>query len=189
MVAIGDEMVNSRSGERFVWRATRESTGGEYCEFDLYLAPGARVAAAHRHPNQEERVTTVSGSLALVKGNARTVLGPGDEGVIPPGTAHRWGNAGELSHAIVRLSPALHIEEFFAMFCLLAAEGKANAAGLPRNPLRMAVLLDAYREEFDFATEAQHRMLSAPLAALTAIGRTLGLRSGHPPAWPRLGRD
>lgn len=173
-------MVNARSGERFVWRATRVSTGGEYCEFDLYLAPGARVAAAHRHPNQEERFTTVFGRLDLVKGDKRTVLGPGEVGVIPPGTAHRWGNAGEPAHAIVRLSPALHSEEFFAMFCLLGSEGKANAAGLPRNPLQMAVLLDAYREEFDFATASQHRMLSAPLAALGAIGRRIGLRSGHP---------
>jgi hypothetical protein len=79
-VAIGDEMVNARSGERFVRRATRESKGGEYCEFEMYLAPGARVAAVHRHRNQEERFNAVPGSLALVKGNARTVPGPGTKG-------------------------------------------------------------------------------------------------------------
>ena len=33
MVSIGEESYNQKSGERFVWRATRESTNGEYLEF------------------------------------------------------------------------------------------------------------------------------------------------------------
>lgn len=186
MVEIGDEMVNANSGERFVWRATRESTGGAYCEFDLFLSPGAKVAAVHRHPNQEERFTTVTGVLRLKKGSESHLLTPGDMQVIPPGTPHRWGNANvdAPSHAIVRLTPALHIEEFFEMFCFLAAEGKAAKSGLPRNPLQTAVLLDAYRQEFDFATNLQHRLLSPVMAVLAPIGRRLGLNSRRelPPA-------
>jgi len=54
VVQVGQSMENPVSGERFVWRATASSTGGEYCEFDLFLAPGARIAAAHRHPSQLE---------------------------------------------------------------------------------------------------------------------------------------
>jgi hypothetical protein len=46
VVRVGESMENPVSGERFVWRATAASTGGEYCEFDLFLAPGARIAAA-----------------------------------------------------------------------------------------------------------------------------------------------
>jgi quercetin dioxygenase-like cupin family protein len=183
MVSVGEEMANVHSGERFVWRATRESTGGQYCEFDLYLAPGAKVAAAHRHPHQEERFTTVSGHLALRTGGQERLLGPGDEGIIPAGTPHRWGNAGaEPSHAIVRLAPALHSEEFFAMFCLVSTDGKAARSGLPRNPLQLAVLLDGYRQEFDFATDGQHMVLSPLMAAGAVLGRRLGLRSGRAPA-------
>ena len=49
MVQIGDSFENPITKERFVWRATAASTGGEYCEFDLHLGPGATLAAAHRH--------------------------------------------------------------------------------------------------------------------------------------------
>jgi mannose-6-phosphate isomerase-like protein (cupin superfamily) len=179
MVAVGDEMTNAKSGERFVWRATRESTEGAYCEFDLFLAPGSKVAAAHRHPNQEERFTTVAGTLKLTRGSESVVLMPGDEQVIPRGTPHSWGNAnaGAASHAIVRLTPALHIEEFFEMFCIVAGEGKATKSGLPRNPLQIAVLFDAYRQEFDFATDGQHRLLSPVMSMLAPLGRRLGLKS------------
>jgi quercetin dioxygenase-like cupin family protein len=174
MVSVGDEMVNPRSGERFVWRATRASTDGAYCEFELHLSPGAKVAAPHRHPNQEERFTTVSGSIRLVRGGETILCGPGDETVIPPGTPHKWGNNDESSSfTIVRLTPALHIEEFFEVFCRLASEGKASASGLPRNPLQLAVVLDAYREEFAFATPAQQTVLSPLLTVFAAIGRRL----------------
>ena len=181
MVSVGDEMVNPRSGERFVWRATRESTGGAYCEFDLYLSPGAKLAAPHRHPNQEERFTTVSGRIRMVRGGEIIFCGPGDETVIPAGTAHKWGNnADEPSHTIVRLTPALHIEDFFEVFCRLASEGKAAPSGLPRNPFQLAVVLDAYREEFAFATRTQQAVLSPLLIVFAAIGHLLRFQSGRP---------
>lgn len=83
--------------------------------------------------------------------------------MIPPGTPHSWGNANaEPSHTVVRLTPALHIEEFFGIFCVLATDGKAASSGLPRNPLRLAVLL------------------SPLLTALAALGRLFRLRSGYP---------
>lgn len=174
-------MTNAQSGERFVWRATRASTGGAYCEFDLFLAPGAKVAAPHRHPNQEERFTTVSGSLRVSVAGEVALCEPGAETVVPPGTPHKWGNAAEAeSHAIVRLTPALNIEDFFTVFCRLAAEGKASSSGLPRNPLQLAVVLDAYRDEFDFATPAQHAVLSPLLKAVAFVGRRFKLKSGHP---------
>lgn len=65
LVHVGQEMTNPRSGKRFVWRATRESTGGTYCEFDLYLDADAKVAAPHRHPHQDERFTVLAGQFTL----------------------------------------------------------------------------------------------------------------------------
>jgi hypothetical protein len=67
MVDVGKVMANSRSGERFVWRATHRSTGGAYCEFDLYLSGGAKAAAPHRHPNQEERLAICSGGPTAIR--------------------------------------------------------------------------------------------------------------------------
>lgn len=183
MVSVGQEFSNAQSGERFVMRATRESTGGEYCEFDLYLAPGAKLAAPHSHPLQEERFTVVSGSMKLVIGKDSSLLAPGDVGVIPPQTGHNWGNVSdEGSHVIVRLTPALRSEDYFEEFCAIATAGKAGSSGLPRNPLQLAVLLDSYRDEFAFATRGQHAVLSPVLSAVAALGRVFGVRSGPPVA-------
>ena len=135
MVDVGDEMRNPLSGERFVWLATRASTQGAYCEFDLHLDAGAAVAAPHRHPHQEERFTVVSGALLLDQTGRSSRLGPGETGVIPPDVTHRWGNAADGgSHVVVRLTPALHIEDYFATFCAVATAGRATASGIPRNP-------------------------------------------------------
>lgn len=72
MVHVGQEMRNVPAGERFVWRATRESTNGAYCEFDLHLDADAKVAAPHRHPHQEERFTVVTGQVEWCHEHART---------------------------------------------------------------------------------------------------------------------
>lgn len=89
MVAVGQEMANPITGERFVWRDTRESTAGSWCEFDLHLAVNAKVAATHRHPLQEERFSIISGGLEVDVDGSRRTAGPGDTVVVPAGAAHR----------------------------------------------------------------------------------------------------
>lgn len=60
---------------------------------------------------------------------------------------HSWGNAASgATLVIVRLTPALRSEAFFASFCRVANEGHANAKAVPRNPLRLAVLAHEYRD-------------------------------------------
>ena len=181
MVQIGEEMTNPQTGERFVWRATHESTRGAYCEFDLHLTADAKVAAPHRHPNQIEQFTVVTGSFALTSGQVSGTVAPGKVAVIPAGVTHRWGNtSAEPAHVVVRLTPALHIEHYFARFCAIATAGRASASGLPRHPLELAVLFDAYREEFALASRLLHRLVSPIIALLAAIGRRRGYSSGHP---------
>ena len=178
MVRVGQEMTNARSGERFVWRATSESTAGAYCEFDLYLDADAKVAAAHRHPRQEERFTVVDGQFTLVSDGRTSELGPSEVGVVPVGAAHSWRNTtGQPSHVVVRLTPALRIEDYFEKFCAIATEGGAGPTGLPRNPLQLAVLLNGYRQEFSFATSMQQRVLGPLLTLLAGLGRRRGYTS------------
>ena len=156
MVSVGKDCYNQKSGERFVWRATRDSTNGEYLEFDLYLDEGSKVAAAHRHPNQTETFNVVTGDLKLRSGKATSNLKDGDSAVIPPNTPHFWGNASPTpSHVIVRLTPALNSEDFFNSLCSIAAAGKAGNSGLPRNPFELGVLMTAYRSEVVVASKWQ----------------------------------
>jgi quercetin dioxygenase-like cupin family protein len=183
MVTVGQEFSNPRSGERFVWRATRASTAGAYCEFDLYLDTGAKLAAAHIHPHQTETFTVVRGRIRLRAGREARELAEKGVGVIPPGTPHSWGNAAPgPSHVVVRLAPALDIEDFFAAFCTIAAEGGATRSGLPRNPLLLAVLLDGFRNEFGFPTPALRVLLGPVLRVVAGVARRAGVQLPPIPA-------
>jgi quercetin dioxygenase-like cupin family protein len=177
VVQIGDSFENPVTRERFVWRATTASTGGEYCEFDLHLGAGAKLAAPHRHPGQLETFSLVSGSLAMkVAGRRRTVT-TGEDVAVPAGTPHAWGNTGdEPAHVIVRLTPSYLIEEYFEAFCRIAGNGQASKLGLPKNPLQFAVLIDQHRAEFALPSPLAQAVAGPALRALAVIGRAAGFR-------------
>lgn len=180
MARVGAEMVNPVTGERFVWRHTAASTGGEFAEFDLYLAKGAVVAAPHVHPHQREDFRVESGAVDLRVGDRSERVEVGGERSVPPETPHAWGQAGQdEAHVVVRLTPALHSEDFFETFCGLARDGKANRKGLPRNPLQLAVLAQAYRREIAVASNPL-RVLIRLMGPLAWIGRRAGFRSQYP---------
>lgn len=80
----------------------------------------------------------------------------------------------------MRLTPALHIEDYFARFCAIATAGRSASSGLPRNPLELGVLFDAYREEFALSPSLVHRLASPVIALLGVLGRRRGYTSGHP---------
>ncbi len=177
MAVVGEEMVNPVSRERFVWRHTSDTTGGAFCEFDLYLGEGAVVAAAHLHPGQLERFEVRSGSIRLRCDGREEVLSAGDVGTAAAGMTHAWGNAanGE-TRVTVRLTPALRSEEFFASFCRVANEGHANGKAMPRNPLRLAVLAHEYRDVARLPGAAGSAPTRAILGIIAGLGRALGIR-------------
>jgi quercetin dioxygenase-like cupin family protein len=177
VVQVGEIMENPVSGERFVWRATTASTGGEYCEFDLFLAPGARIAAAHRHPSQLETFSVLSGTLEMKIAGQRRIVPAGEEAAVPAAPAHALGNPGdEPAHAVVRITPSYVIDEFFAAFCRMAGSGLLNKAGLPRNPLRFAVLADQHRAELQLPSPLAQAVAGPAARALAVIGRAAGFQ-------------
>jgi quercetin dioxygenase-like cupin family protein len=177
MVQVGQSMENPASGERFVWRATAASTGGEYCEFDLFLAPGARIAAAHRHPSQLETFSVLSGTLEMQIAGQQRVVPAGEEASVPAATAHALGNpSDEPAHVVCRITPSYLIDEFFEAFCAIANRGELNKAGLPRNPLQFAVLADYHRAELQLPSPLAQAVLGPTTRVLAVIGRAAGFR-------------
>jgi len=178
MAKVGEEMVNPVSRERFVWRHTAESTGGAFCEVDLHLGEGAVVAAPHVHPGQQERFEVRSGLIRLQSEGREEVLSVGDVRTIEPGTTHSWGNAASGETLVtVRLTPALRSEAFFASFCKVANEGHANAKGMPRNPLRLAVLAYEYRDVVRLPGAAGSAPALGILGALARLAGAFGIRA------------
>jgi hypothetical protein len=77
----------------------------------------------------------------------------------------------------VRLTPALRSEAFFASFCKVANEGLTNAKGMPRNPLRLAVLAHQYRDVVRLPGVAGSAPAMTLLAALSGLGRAFNIPS------------
>ena len=103
------------------------------------------------------------------KGFRSVVAGPGETVVVPPGTAHRFANAGpELAVVRVEVRPALNMEQLYETTVALAHEGRTFRSGLPR-PLNLALFM----RELEAKVEAPFapglvRAVTTPLAWLAA---------------------
>lgn len=179
MARPGDVLEHPVTGERLVWRQVARDTNGELLEGDMFARPGAHPAAAHVHPNQEERFQVLEGSIQLLVDGVETALRAGQRATVPAGRPHTWWNAGdEEAHLLVEVAPAMRTEMFFETFFGLATDGKTNSKGLP-NLLSMAVILQEYDDEMRLARPPAvvQRALFGPLALL---GRHLGYRGWYP---------
>jgi quercetin dioxygenase-like cupin family protein len=168
--ATGRVIDNPVSGERIVIRVSGEQTGGRLLEFDLHLPRGCHVPARHVHPAQEERFTVVSGRMRFRLGRRTVMAGPGDSVLVPPGTAHWFGNDGEsVAHARVEVRPALRTEELFAATEAMARAGRLPGTRLPR-PTDLAVVLLEFRRELA-VPDVPAALVTAVLAPLAWLAR------------------
>lgn len=178
MICTGQSIENPVTGERVVFRKTAADTKGELVVIDVYVDPHGFVASTHLHPSQEERFEVLTGTLELRVGRETVVARPGDVVVVPPGTPHRFRNAGEeRAHFVCEVRPALQFGPLLETMFALAADGKTNRKGMP-NPLRLAVIAQAH---FDTARlpfpPAWMQRLGLALGA--PLGRLLGYRASY----------
>ena len=185
MIKAGDTLENPVTGERLVFHKTSRETGGELVVVECFVQPDGAVAAAHVHPQQEERFQVLRGTVGFRAGREKRVLGPGERLTVPAGTPHKFWNAGDgVAHFVCEVRPALQFEQLIETMFALAADGKTNRKGMP-NPLRLAVIA---REHFDtvrlpFPPAALQR---AGLALGAPLGRLLGYRATYEPAGAAL---
>jgi hypothetical protein len=112
----------------------------------------------------------------------------GDTVVVPPGTVHRFENAGDApAHVRVEVQPALRMEELFETAVALAREGRTTASGMPY-PLEMALFMREFDAEVraPFVPGAAVRAVMTPLAWLA---RRRDLDSRYPKRAPRAPRS
>jgi len=122
------------------------------------------------HPEQTERFEIESGSVAFKLDGETIVAGPGESVVVPPGSSHKFWNAGETEAVFVtEVRPALGFERLIETMFSLASDGKTNRKGMP-NPLRLAVIAN---EHFDDVR------LPFPPAWLQKLGLAMGAPMGR----------
>jgi quercetin dioxygenase-like cupin family protein len=187
MIRPGDRLENPITGEVLVFHRTAEETDGESVLVETIVRPDGFVAAAHVHPFQTERFEVLEGTLGLRVGDKELVAKPGDVAVVPPGTPHRFWNAGESeARFLCEVRPALQFESLIETMFTLAAEGLTNRKGMP-NPLRLAVIAGAHFNtvRLPFPPAVLQR---AALAVGAPLGRALGYQATVTRQQPRPSR-
>jgi quercetin dioxygenase-like cupin family protein len=175
MIRSGDRLENPVTGEVMIFHETAADTGGEVVRWETTVQPHGFVAAAHVHPAQTERFDILEGTLGFRLGSKRIRVTAGETVVVPPGTAHRFWNAGEGAAAFLcEVRPALQFESLIETMFTLAEEGKTNRRGLP-GPLRLAVIAAAH-----FDTVRLPFPPAAVQRAALAVGAPVGRAFGYP---------
>jgi quercetin dioxygenase-like cupin family protein len=180
MAKAGDELLNPVTGLRTVFRKTAAETSGELLQVDWIGEPSWTTGPDHIHPRQEERFEVLSGRLGLRADGIERVHGAGDVIVVSAGSPHAAWNAGDDEvHVLVDFRPALRTETAFETLAGLARDGKTNRAGVPKNPLQLALILREFEKEIYFVRPplAIQRVI---LGALAFVGRLLGYRAEYP---------
>jgi mannose-6-phosphate isomerase-like protein (cupin superfamily) len=186
MIRAGDSIVNPVTGERLVFRQTSRETNGAAVVIETYVQPNGFVAAAHVHPNQEERFEVLRGTVGFKVGREKLVAGPGKRLTVPAGTPHKFWNAGdEVAHFVCEIRPALQFESLIETMFSLAADGKTNCKGMP-NPLHLAVIAQAHFDtvQLPFPPAIVQRI---GLALGSPLGRVLGYQPVYVPAPAPIG--
>ena len=185
MVKAGDELVNPVTGLRTVFRKTAQDTEGELLQVNWIGESSWTTGPDHVHPRQEERFEVLSGKLGLRVGGVERVHGSGDVIVAPAGAPHAAWNAGDDEvHVLVDFEPALRTERAFETLAGLARDGKTNRAGVPKNPLRVALILREYEDEI-FFVRPPLLVQKVIFGALAGVARLLGYRAEYPYPYPR----
>jgi quercetin dioxygenase-like cupin family protein len=176
MIRPGETLTNPVTGEMLIFHRTAAQTDGESVLVETVVKPDGFVAAAHVHPNQSERFEVLEGRVALRVGRDELVAERGQVAVVPPGTPHRFWNAGDSeARFLCEIRPALRFESLIETMFTLACEGKTNRKGLP-NPFLLAVIASAHFDtvRLPFPPAALQR---AALAVGAPLGRLLGYDS------------
>jgi quercetin dioxygenase-like cupin family protein len=161
---------------RFLRRDTNETV--EFLQSEFRFDAGANHFDAHVHLEQVEWIRVISGSFAVVVGDDRRTLGPGEEITLSAGVPHYHGNvAGVETRVLHEIRPPIDFEEGLRMFCELAAADKTNARG--QNLLATAVFLDPHPRQLYTATPSIG-VQNVLITVLAPIGRLLGYTSEYP---------
>jgi quercetin dioxygenase-like cupin family protein len=119
-----------------------DESGGEQVEARVSIPAGDKGPPPHFHTGFEETFTALEGTLFMDLGDRRGItLQPGESAHVARNVRHRYYNAGDQT-AVFRFtaSPGRAYEMGIRAGFGLAADGRTDARGVPRNPLDLALI-------------------------------------------------
>jgi mannose-6-phosphate isomerase-like protein (cupin superfamily) len=90
----GERRYSARGSVMF-FKALAEQNGGDFSLMERTLPPAGRRPPPHRHTNCSEAYFVLDGLVTIMVEDEELTVGPEGFVLIPRGTAHTFGNAGE----------------------------------------------------------------------------------------------
>lgn len=113
-MAIGSGEVIQMGGLTVRFLVEGKDTNGSLAMFELDVAAGAKVPAAHSHDGYEETIYGLKGRVTMTVAGEVVELGPGDALCIPRGVVHRFDNlSGEDAKGLVAITPGILGPDYF----------------------------------------------------------------------------
>lgn len=162
--------IENGHGERVTFTGITRGPDGDRLEAQGIAQPGAGPAM-HVHYLQEEAAEVVSGRLGYqLLGGEEKFAGLGELVMWPPGTGHKWWNAGDTELRFKGwCSPPGNLEFFLGALFASMKEGSTGRPSL----FDAAFLLRRYRGEYAML-ELPPVVRRVALPILYVIGRVLG---------------
>lgn len=93
---------------KLTWISRPPATGSEHLTvIDIELFPG-KGHDFHKHPDQEETITCIEGTIEQWIEGEKKILGPGDSVFVAKGVVHATFNIGDQpAHLMVTLGPCV----------------------------------------------------------------------------------
>lgn len=108
----GERRYSARGSVMF-FKALAEQDDGDFSLMERTLPPGGRRPPPHRHTNCSEAYFVLDGLVSITVEDEDLTVGPEGFVLIPRGTAHTFGNAGEeVARLLVLHAPAM--DAYFA---------------------------------------------------------------------------
>ncbi|WP_051799325.1 cupin domain-containing protein [Catenuloplanes japonicus] len=174
---------NPVMGVTVTFLTASDETGGEYVEAQVSIPAGDPGPPRHFHTGFEETFTAVEGVLFMDLGDRRGLrLRPGESVHVERNVRHRYFNDGDQT-AVFRFvaRPGTAYEMGIRAGFGLAADGRTDARGIPRNWLETALV-------FALSGSYVAGAPAPPQKALARVGVLLARLRGHDPALRRYTR-
>lgn len=175
-------ITNAVTGDRIRFLQSPLLGDGETLIFRCTLPAGANGAPLHSHADMHEIFEVESGALEMDMGaRGKRILLAGERIEILPGVSHGFRNAIDRETRFVNIStPGAELERFLRSIYGAANDGKANSAGMPRNPLLLANALHGTGITF---AGIPRLIQDALVSAMAAIARWTGSDRQLEPYW------
>ncbi|WP_280267641.1 cupin domain-containing protein [Nocardia wallacei] len=165
-----------RNGHRVTLAEEGADEHGEYLRLEHHLPTPGREAGPHWHPVLAESWTVREGRLRFRIDGTEVTAAQGDSVSAPAGTVHEFWTEAPGTVVDHEIRPPLRHWQMFRLWQALDAAGKTTRAGVPRNPLALALLWE-YQDGYLAGIPAWLQRLT--LGGLARLAR----RTGYQRRW------